>query len=1119
MKRKKDRLHRVLVIGATPAGVAATNKLGELNIPVTLVDREADLNQKLSREEWRLASGVSFNFAYMPGLLRILRNPIINTILPAQVTSLKHTPQGFRARIRKAQTFIDPDRCTLCGRCADVCPVTTPDGSKPIVFKDRRNLPGRPVIDKRMEPLCQTACPLGVNVQAYVALAKAGRFGEALEVVRRDNILPGICGRICTHPCEEACRRGELDEAIAIREIKRFLADYGMRHTGDQEPSGMPSREEKVAVIGSGPAGLAAAADLARSGYQVKVFEKESGAGGLLRYGIGPHRLPRDILDDELDYIAGLGVEIVTSHPVEVPDNLKMLKHDFDAVILAIGSWTDRKLGVPGEDLTGVEGCISFLSRIYGDDIEELRKEVAVIGDGNAAFDLARSLVRLGATVTILSWFPEDLIPADKDEIKGAIEEGVTVKYGTRVIAFSGRNGRLDHLCCKPTKPGEPDEQGIPWPVIIPGSLPFDMNFDMAIVAIGQEGSLRRHVVPGGLDVTAGGHIHVDETFRTSAPFVYGAGDGVTGPSSVVDAMATGRAAARSVHMALGGEGAGAAATVRPEGRDFPAIPSDIPSLARPTVPERQPSARKNDFGEVSLGLSEAQVLFETERCLQCGICAECLACAEVCGPIGAINHREQAEEIAEHAGAVIIADPTAVPRIKGDDVIRAYGPGAAKPDVYAAITRGYAAAAGAMIQLGSTSQRQRGHGVSFSRLDPELSSDIRIGVFACRCNDAFGWLEGMDQYIECLTEQEEVVHAEVLLSACIPEGSSIILKNIREKGITRVVLASCVCCPLDFVCSACTDQRSRLKDALFTGTGVSRSMVETCNLRGEVLHHLTHDTSTALGRFSGLIERSIHRARGLKPLPAPVRNYNFATAVIGESEAALASAKTLAEAGLEVLMFGSPEHPLPERLSHANIHCFENSRVKGMSGTLGDFQLLVESDGFTQVLQVGAVILGEKYRHVIPYIPQKGLPSSIVESSMQKHGIPGIPFLYPGATSIAGLFLASPPGIGISQRKKGAAAAVLAAAIMPRGPRQSKGFTVAVDEDRCRGCGRCAQVCPYQAITFHRNAVGGWYAKVDEAFCKGCGNCISVCPSTAADSPYRDRAYLEQLLEEVLVQ
>jgi len=272
------------------------------------------------------------------------------------------------------------------------------------------------------------------------------------------------------------------------------------------------------------------------------------------------------------------------------------------------------------------------------------------------------------------------------------------------------------------------------------------------------------------------------------------------------------------------------------------------------------------------------------------------------------------------------------------------------------------------------------------------------------------------------------------------------------------------------------------------------------------------------MNRFTGLIDRSISRARSLRPLPAPVRVYNFATAVIGESEAAQSSALTLASAGFEVFLFGTQERPLSTRLDHPNIHCFVGSRVYGMSGNLGDFQVFVETDGFSQTLPVGAVILGDRAKKVIPYIPQKGLPSFILPSSLQQNGLSGIPFASPGATPIAGLFTAFPAGISVSQRRAGSAAAALAAAIMPRGPRQSKGFTVVVDKDRCRGCGRCTRACPYQAVTLHENAVGGWFARVDEALCKGCGNCISVCPSNAADSPYRNQGYLEELLGAVLV-
>jgi len=1124
MRIPKDRLHRALVIGATPAGIAAVNKLGELGIPVTLVDSDPDLNAKLSSEEYRLSSGLTLNFALRPGLLRILRNPRIRCVIPGRVTAIKHTSQGFSARLKSLETFVDADKCNLCGLCAEICPVVRPDGSKPIQYGGRQSLPGRPVIDKRNTPLCQTNCPLGVNVQGYMALAGASRFTEALELIRRDNVLPGICGRVCHHPCEAACCRGELDAPLAIRDVKRFVADHELTGLSgalrDSHPSRPAARSEHIAVVGSGPAGLAAAADLARLGYPVTVFEKEEQLGGLLRYGIGPYRLPRDILDYEIESIKDMGVEFRTSHPVDLRSGMDDLKKDFSAVIIAVGTWADRRLGVDGEDLRGVEGCLEFLSRVYRGEIKELRERVAVIGDGNAAYDLARALVRLGAQVTIVSWFPEDLIPADPEEVRAAREEGISTIDRTKVIGFSGLNGKLEGLLCAATEPGRPDANGIPWPVVVPEAKPFCLEFDRAMVAIGQAGALKKDLTATGLGITPHGYVQVDELLCTTVPGVFAAGDAVRGPSSVVSAMASGRQAARAVHSRFSGEDIQSSRLpTRPSDREFDVITPDIPSLARAKMSERQAAARKEGFLEVALGLSQSQVLSESARCLQCGACSECLQCLEVCRT-GGITHRcdRPDGDKLEQAGVVIIADPSLAPAIKGEDVIRAYSTKTSQSDVYAMMLRGFAAASEAMVLLSAGSLRLKGHGLSFTPADPQLSSDISLGVFVCRCNDVLGWPDRLNDIIAGLPGRFGVMHAEALTSACTPEGSASILRTIREKGLTRLVLASCVCCPLDFICSACTDQRSRLKDALFNGTGISRAMVETCNLRGEVLRLLDGNQALAVDRFAGLIDRSIRRAGRLKAMPTPVRPYNFTTAVIGDSEAAVKSALTLAASGMEVLRFGAHNKPLSRSLTHPNIHSFDGSLVKGLRGTVGNFQVIVETDGFQQVLHVGAVILGEQSRKRIPYMPMADLYPHVVESSMQKRGVPGIPFFAPGATSIPGLFLANPSGIHVSKRTKGAATAILAASVMPRRPRQNKGYTVVVDAERCRGCGRCMQVCPYQAVSFSENGLGGWRAMVDEALCKGCGNCISVCPSNAADSPYRDRHYLEQMIDEILL-
>lgn len=1084
MKTSKERLQKVCVIGATPAGIAATNKLGEMGIPVTLIDVDPDLNEKLAAENWRMPSGVSLNYANRPGLLRILRNPRIRCVLPASVTSIKHTPQGFSIRYRKAASYVDTERCTLCGKCAEVCPALGPDGKKAVYFGGRQALPGRAVIDKRKTPLCREECPLGVNVQGYMALARAGKFTDALELIRQDNVLPGICGRICTHPCEAACRRSELDQPVAIRDVKRFLADTA---APAQESLHVKRNREKVAVVGSGPAGLAAAADLARLGYRVSVFEKEELPGGLLRYGIGPYRLPREILDREIGYLVEMGVKF------RLGTKYDSQAGDFAAVVLATGLWGDRKLGAPGEDLGGVQGCIDFLSAVYHSEITSVSGKTAVIGDGNSAFEAARTLVRLGAEATLVSWFSEDLIPADASEVEEARREGVTVKTGLKAGEFIGSNGKLESIRFVPTVPGPPDAKGIPWPVPIEGAKPVGFEFDRAIIAIGQTG---KRIGPSGN--------------------IFAAGDAATGPSTVVSAMASGREAAFAVHKYLSGESAAPSRLTRPVESELRPITGDIPLLPRARMPERRPESRKDLSVEVALGLTEAQVQAETSRCLQCGVCSECLQCTQVCS--NAISHNTESSELVEHAGVVIIADPAAAPGIKGEDVLRAYSSKAIRPDVFTMTMRGFASAAEAILLLKESAPRMKGHGMSFTPPGPELSTDLRIGVFICRCNSSLGWRQEMDRFAYSLPGSFHVEHSEIIESACTPEGSASILRTIREKGLTRIVLASCVCCPLNLICSACTDQRARLKDTLFHGTGINRAMAETCNLRGEVLPLLQRDPQLAIERFGGLLKRSIRRAALLKTLPVPARQYNFTTAVIGQSEAALRTAEVIGGLGMEVFLFGDPSSPLSDVPNYPNVHAFIGSSANSLKGTVGDFSIIVEmDDGCRQVFHAGAVILGEHARKTIAYMPHPDLPPHEFVHSMQARGVKGVPFLVPGSTSIPGLMLASPQGINLSERIKGTAAAVAAASVMPRGPRQNKGYTVSIDRTRCRGCGRCVSVCPYRAVSFHENSLGTCYSLVDEALCKGCGNCISVCPSNAADSPYRDRLFLEQLIQEVL--
>jgi NADPH-dependent glutamate synthase beta subunit-like oxidoreductase len=359
-----------------------------------------------------------------------------------------------------------------------------------------------------------------------------------------------------------------------------------------------------------------------------------------------------------------LGVTFVTGREIDFKTDLPSLSADFDATLLATGTWADRKLGAPGEDLDGVYGCVEFLQRLYRGDISQLKEKVAVIGDGNAAFDLARSLVRIGADVTIVSWFAADSIPADPGEYAEAMAEGVKLVESVRVVAFKGENGRLQKLSCRPTRPGKADARGMKWPVVVENSDPFDLAFDHAYVAIGQVGPLSAENA-GSVHISPEGLIEVDKNRGAGLKNVYACGDAVMGYSSVVQAMADGRAAAHQVLEQVC-RIASDLTPLRPADRDFPVISEEIATCLRADMPEIDVSKRSGNFDEVALGYNESQILAEAGRCLQCGVCSECMECVTACGDIGAIRHNEAEEIIHEQAGVVIVADPQQVSCGKG---------------------------------------------------------------------------------------------------------------------------------------------------------------------------------------------------------------------------------------------------------------------------------------------------------------------------------------------------------------------------------------------------------------------------------------------------------------------
>lgn len=470
------------------------------------------------------------------------------------------------------------------------------------------------------ESSCQNACPAGVDVPRYISLIRQKRYGEAVALIREKNPFPAVCGRVCHHPCEGKCRRSQIDEPVAIRALKRFAADWELAHPGEAPaPTVLPEKGTKVAVIGAGPAGLSAAYYLACLGHSVTVFEALPVAGGMLAVGIPEYRLPKEILDAEIDVIRKMGVEIHTDTPIDGRDGpRRLLEGGYNAVFVAVGAHVPQRLNIPGEDADGVIPATEFLKAVKLGRNVNIGRKVAVIGGGNAAIDAARTSRRLGASeVHILYRRQREDMPADREEIEEALREGVKIHYLIAPTRILERDGRVAHMECERMRLGEFDRSGRRRPVPIEGSR-FMIDVDTVIPAISQSPDVGFLRGMEGIELTQWDTLVVDPaTLATGLPGVFAGGDCVTGPDTVIEAIAQGRKAAISIDRYLGGDGK---IPVHPDlGRE---LAGEIIEHQCPRNPERtlQLSEREANFGEVSLGFTEEVALQEAMRCLRCDL-------------------------------------------------------------------------------------------------------------------------------------------------------------------------------------------------------------------------------------------------------------------------------------------------------------------------------------------------------------------------------------------------------------------------------------------------------------------------------------------------------------------
>ncbi len=493
-------------------------------------------------------------------------------------------------------------------------------------------------------------------MQGYVQMVKEGKYKEALEIIMEDLPLPGVLGRICPHGCEDACRRCDVEQPVAIRDLKRLAADkFDPRKV---EIKCAPAKKEKVAIIGSGPAGLSCAYHLAKKGVQSTIFESLPEAGGMLRVGIPAHRLPREILDQEIEVITNLGVELKTNTALGSDVTIDGLLGDgYKAVYLAIGAHKGIELGIPGEKSNGVRQGVDFLKEVNLTGKAATGKKMAIIGGGNVAIDVARSAVRLGAAeVNIVYRRTRDEMPAWEEEIQAAEDEGVQITYLSAPQEILVQDGKVVGLRCIRMELSEPDSSGRKRPIPVPGSE-YEIEIDQLIPAIGQRPDLSALEDITGLTYTRWGTTEVDAvTFATEQEGVFAGGDLQTGPWVVIGAVGAGKEAAESIlryiekrDMAEGRE------PVVNENPVYRPVPEDEPIVERARMPELAVAKRQGNFDEVELGYAEAQGRAEAARCLNCGYCCECYQCVDAC-LANAIDHSQQVQDKEIEVGSVILA-------------------------------------------------------------------------------------------------------------------------------------------------------------------------------------------------------------------------------------------------------------------------------------------------------------------------------------------------------------------------------------------------------------------------------------------------------------------------------
>ena len=654
----------VLVVGAGIGGMESALKLGDMGYRVLLVEKEASVGGKMILLSKVFPTLDCASCISTPKMAASIHHPNVTTFTYSEVETITPGAAGrFQAKVTRKARFVNETTCTGCQLCETACTVAVPDQFNADMIQRRaayiafpQAVPKKAVIDRAGSSPCSYTCPAGIQAHGYVSLIRSGEYEKAFQLVLDATPLVGTLGRACYAPCELECTRGSLEGPLPIRRLKRFIADIHYEKfdgpgVAIPEPNG-----HMVAIVGTGPAGLTAAWQLARKGYAVKMFEAAPKAGGFLRLAIPAYRLPSEVVEQDIANVTALGVEIATSAPVR---DLDTLHHQgYEAVLLATGTPLSTKLGVPGEQLDGVLGGVAFLRAVkLGEGIDLSDKRVVVIGGGNVAMDTARTARRLGASdVTVVYRRSRPEMPAHHVEADDTEKEGVRFVFqAAPVEVLDDGHGATRGLRCSRMAPVKAGASGRSRPEPVPGSE-FEIACDVIIAAIGMAPDTDGYSAL--VETNPNGTLAVDpETLQSRASWLFAAGDVVSGASDITRATGQGQRAAHMIDRWITGR--------ELDGFDLrlPVVDKDqvlarqkAYRLAVPLNPSEVLSAAPSDFREVELPLTEAEAHRGAGLCLDCGVCSECGECVDACPVDDCIDLRARDQVLDVEVGAVVVA-------------------------------------------------------------------------------------------------------------------------------------------------------------------------------------------------------------------------------------------------------------------------------------------------------------------------------------------------------------------------------------------------------------------------------------------------------------------------------